>query len=315
MAGSSGTDKRVAYVIETTGGVTPTTPAFNVVSFEEANFTANSIIKEVKTQQSKGSVQALVRNGFEHSGSASGDLIYGVYDDFLALMLQSDWDNDVLLNGLNSKTMSVEVAIPQGKGGALTHMRYRGVEATGGTLTMEAQESVKLSLDFLAVGSDNATADAIAGATYVSPTSITPISAGKDLGLLTMAGFAPLDCIQSLEISISLDGKEEQPRIGSDDACGINQGAFNVEMQAKFYVEEGFNAIYNAARNGGSNFALSFTLGSVSGEKYLVEFPKCEFPQGELEGNMEETLFLNTTIRALYDEATGNVMKITRAVA
>jgi hypothetical protein len=251
--------------------------------------------------------------GINVTGEYEDTLKYGVNDDLLATLLQGSWVANVLKNGLEYKTISVENTIPAGAGGVPTFLRYRGVEAQGGSLTLKARSPASISFELFGIGSDNATVTGIAGATYTDPVDVNPISSGADIGTITMTGYS-IDCMESLEINMAFENRDAQPRIMSDDFCGVTRGVFLPVLTANMYIEDNFIDFYNAARNRDDvDFAMTIPIGSVTGDKYLISFPACRF--GETEVDMSgASLMQKIQILPKYDTGIGAVMQITRAV-
>ena len=100
MAGATNTERGSGYILESIANTTPSTPAFKSLPFSALNLTANPRVREQKSITAGGQRTGLTRSGFGVSGSASGGLIYGEYDDFLASLFQADWASDVLKNGV-----------------------------------------------------------------------------------------------------------------------------------------------------------------------------------------------------------------------
>lgn len=312
MTGTASNQLRSAYVAETTAGTTPSTPGFTTSDVAIA-MTATPTMVESKTQHAGGARSGVSVGALPVTGSMSGSLIYGNYDGWLESMLQGAWSTNVLKDGKAVKSFTVENAMPAGAGGTNTMLRYRGVEATNGTITLASNADVQFSLDLLGIGSDDATTTAITGATYTDPTNTTPLASGLDVGTITYAGYT-LDCFESSTITLAYENRDAQPKIGSFDACGITRGAFVPTIAARAYVEGNFLAIYNAARANHSTFAVTYTIGSVSGSKYTLLFPRCSFGAGDIDASGAAAM-QDISILPQYDTTEDCVLKITRAVA
>ena len=120
-------------------------------------------------------------------------------------------------------------------------------------------------------------------------------------------------CMRSATINFNMEAKDPQPQIGSDDLCGIRRGAASPTITGEFYIDDGFMAIYNAARSG-DGLTLSIPLGSVSGSKYTIEFPNAELLVADNEISGDDA-FQTFTIQGLYDTTEGCAVKITRGIA
>lgn len=314
MAGASNINRLYAYILETTQGTTPATPGFTRLPFATLNMTADPRVSENKNVAHKGQRSSIIRNGIAVSGSAQGPLIYGEYDDFLASLFQADWSSDVLVNGEGTVAMTIENTIPQGEGAAVAYNRYRGVEAVGGSIALAVGEQAQISFDLIGIGSDDAATSAISGATYTDVSSTDALSSHADIGVITMSGLGTLSCLRSLTMDFAIEGKDEQQKLSSNDLCGITRGAMVPTLSGEFYVEDSFVAAYNAAR-AGTDFALTVPIGSVSGSKYTIEFPSCEFTAANLQTGENGPAFQPVTIMPKYNSGIGGTCRITRAVA
>jgi hypothetical protein len=313
MTGSASSQLRSAYVAETTAGTIPATPGFTTLA-DAALITATPEIIEQRTLPALGARSGQAVGGITVSGTMGGKLVYGNLDPILETLLQGAWATNVLKDGKTVKTVAIENTIPAGVGGTSTMMRYRGVQAVGGSLVLASREEIGYSLDLRGMGSDAATTTAIAGASYSDPTNVTPLASGVDVGTVVFNGYT-LDCMARAEIQFAFEGREDQPKLASNDLCGIARGAFLPVITARIYVESNFLAIYNAARANHTAFSVTFPLGSVSGSKYTLEFPQCAFASGNLDFSGANAI-QEVVINPQYDATTEDcVVKITRAVA
>lgn len=313
MSGVSTSEIRSAYVNEATVGTIPATPGFTTLH-QPARLAAKPEIIWLQSQVAKGARSGQAFGHTPVDGSLESPLVYGVYDDLLATLLQSSWSSNVIKDAKDETTVAIENTFPAGAGGTDTMLRFRGVEAVGGALTLTASEAAQLSLEVVGRASDDGTTTAISGATYTDPTEGDPLSSGADVGTIVFDGYT-LDCMQSLEIALTFEDRDRQPRISSNDLCGISRGKFLPVLTANMFVEANFLAIYNAARARHTAFSVTVPLGSVSGEKYTIEFPLCHF--GETEIDMSGVnIMQQVQIVPIYDGTTENaVVKITRAVS
>jgi len=313
MAGTAPSEIVWASVVESTVDTTPATPAFIKSSLEIINFNALPNIREQRQQFAGRRVSSISRSGYTITGNGNGPLVYGEYDNLLASLLQNDWASDVLKDGLtDTNSLTFEQTLPQGAGGTNSYQRFTGVEAAGMTLRLEAEQDARVEFDFLGRTSVDATETAITGATYADPTNTNVLGSGADVGFLTL-GALTVPCLRSAELSVTMQDKERQPRVGSDSLCGIQRGACLPVLTGEFYIEDEFLELYNAHR-AGTEIAVTMPLGSVTGEKYTVELPAAEIVEGPV--NMSEAnVFQNLRIIGKYDETEDCALKITRAVA
>ncbi len=313
MSGVSVSEVRSAFVPETTVGTIPGTPAFQTLHTIAA-LSAKPDIVYLQSQSAKG---ARSGSGYGHlmvEGSLESPMVYGEFDDLLETLLQGAWSSDVLKDAKLEKTVAFENGTPAGAEGTMTMLRYRGVEAVGGSLNLVAGQAAQLAMQLIGRASDDGTTTALSGATYTDPTEGDPLHSGQDVGAITLSGYTA-DCIQSAEIQFEFEGRERQQRISSSDLCGVTRGKFLPRVNINFFVEENFLAIYNAARSRHSSFALTLPIGSVTNKKYTIEFPRCVFGETEIDMSGNEVM-QKVPVVPLYDEGgEESVIKVTRAVA
>lgn len=312
MSGTAASQIRSAFVSESTVGTIPATPSFTTLH-QPARLAAKPNITYMQSLTGKG---ARTGQGYNHTavdGTLESPLVYGVYDDMLATLLQSSWSSNVIKDGKAETTVAIENTIPAGVGGTDTMLRYRGVEAVGGTLNLQAEQAAQLSLTLMGRGSDDGTTTAITGATYTDPSEGDPLTSGADVGTIVFDGYT-LDCMEALEIAFNFEERDRQPKISSTDLCGITRGNFLPMLTANMYIEDNFLAIYNEARARHDAFSVTIPLGSVTGEKYTIVFPVCRFGSTEIDMSGANVM-QSVEIVPYYDGTTEDaVVKITRAV-
>lgn len=313
MTGAANNERQDAFIKEVTVGTTPATPGFKLAPFDTLQMAGNPRISEARLIAFGGQRSGIAHNGNAVAGSASGKLLYGEYDDFFESMFQDQWATEVIINDTEQYSLSIEQAIPQGVGAALTYNRFLGCEAVSGSIVITAGSDVEVNFDILGLTASNSTTTAIAGATYADPVNTNVLGSGDDIGEVDLGVLGTTDCIQNLTIDWGVESKDEQLRISSSSLCGINRGVMRPVITGQFYVEDNFLAIYNAALDG-TEFALTIPLGIVTTEKYTIEFPKCEFVEAPLLTSLDGPAFQPFRILPIYDATTVGTCKMTRAV-
>jgi hypothetical protein len=315
MTGIASNQLRSAFVAETTAGTTPSTPSFTN-SDVAINMTATPNMVEHRSLAAKGEAVQSAIAGIDVTGNMSGPMIYGAYDDFFESLLQGTWSSNVLKNGKDTQSFTIENTIAAGAGGTSTMMRYLGVEATGGSLTLASNADATFAFDLTGMGSADTSTSAITGATYTDQTERAPLTSGIDVGTIAFNGYT-LDAFESATINFNYEGREAQNVIGNTfTKGGITKGALLAEITARVYVDANFASLYNAARDSDhSLFSVTFPLGSVSGSKYTLVFPTCKFVTANLDFGGNDAM-QDITIRAMYDETTEDAsVKLTRGVS
>jgi hypothetical protein len=105
----------------------------------------------------------------------------------------------------------------------------------------------------------------------------------------------------------------EQPVVASIAPAGIGSGRFEATGSVEFYLE---NSSIIDLFLAGTATSLSFTIGTVTAEKYTFNCPniKLENVQHSAGGN-DQDVMIRADFRALYNSGIGGTMRITRAVA
>lgn len=315
MTGIASNQLRSAFVAETTAGTTPSTPSFTN-SDVPINMTAVPNIIEHRSLAAKGEAVETAIAGIDVTGNMSGAFLYGAYDTLLESLLQGSFSSNVLKNGKTTKTVTVENGIAAGQGGTVTMARYQGCEVTGGTLTLTSNADINFAFDLVGMGSSDTATSIITGATYTDQSERTPLTCGVDVGTIAFNGYT-LDAFESATINFNYEGREAQNQLSNTfTKAGITKGALLPEITARVYVDSNFASLYNAARDSDhTQFSVTFPLGSVSGSKYNLVFPKCKFTTANLDFSGNNAM-QDITIRAMYDEAVEDAsVKLTRAVS
>ena len=311
MAGTNSNMIRSAFSVETVAGLLNTSPVWRTTHML-TTFTDETKRYHQESLPGNGATQgdALLDRTVVGKVNAA-PMTYTLYDAFLESMLRSTFAADVMTNGIGRQTMSFENSFPAGVGGALSYLRYRGVEATAGQIKIDADMAVTQSFDLLGmIGNDTAGA-ALAGATYVDPANKDPFAAQADVGAVTFAGYTP-DAIASMTIDFQYKTIDAQSAIGQDLLIGIARGGLLPVITVKFYVDTNFAAFRDSVRQTAQTpFKITVNLGSVTLKKYKLEFWSCyaDMTAPDYTGS---SMFQTVTFRPQYSAANNGVVTITR---
>jgi hypothetical protein len=132
MANASQT--RLAYVAESTYGVTPATPTFQKLRYTAEGLGAN--IENVTSNEIRAdrNVSDLIQVGSSAGGNVDFELSYGSYDDFLESLMFSTFSTNVLKNGVTEKSFTLEKTFETGATDQFH--RFTGAIANGFNLSM-----------------------------------------------------------------------------------------------------------------------------------------------------------------------------------
>lgn len=305
---------QLAYVAETNWGETPATPAFQVarITGESLNITRETATSSELRADRNITDQIPISGGA--GGGVNFELSYGSFDDFIASLLYSDWQANVITNGAKRKSMTLEKRFYRGTdvGGAplYEYFRYRGMIANTMELSVTASEVITGSFDMMGLGGE-VSATGFTGGTY-NPATVTDVmSASEHVGSLTMSSLvSPKLRAISLTMTNNLAGANV---VGSMDYADIGAGQFGVSGNIEAYFET--RHMYEKFLSGES-VGLELMLGKTGGQRYRITMPKIKFSSGEVvAGTTNEYVMCNMGFQALYDAGIGATVKIERAVA
>lgn len=300
---------QLAYIKETAWGVTPTTPAWQILRLtgESFNITRDTVTSSELTPTRDITDQVHVSGGA--SGGFDFELSYGAFDDIIASLLHSEWISDIISNGVKQTSLSFEKRFITGDA-THSYMRYAGMVADTMSLSLEANAIATGSFGFMGKGG-TVTDAKLTGATYNEATEERVISGSSHIASLSFGSFSsPKILSLGLEISNNLMAANV---LGSLDHASIGAGQFNVSGSVEMYFED--SAVYNAFLSA-TDMALNITIGTSTAKKYNISLPRVRFSTGEVLATGANSYIMNSmTFQALRDDTTNNTMTITRKVA
>lgn len=311
FADTSGT--RLAFVTESTEGTTPASP-----SFTNLRFTGENLIGEKQTVTSQeirddGNVPDVTRVGGQVSGGFNFELTYATFDSILESVMCGTWATNVLVNGRDRKAFTFEKTFETGA--TDVYRRYAGCLVGSINLDIVAQQIVTGQATVMG-RSYSAASAALSGATYAASNTKKVMNAAADFASLTIGSVSPALRVRRIQLAMT-NNLRAQTEIGTDGLAGIGLGQFVVTGSVEAYLEN--KAILDLLDNHTSS-SMTFTVGSVTAEKYTVSLPKLYMTAGDAvtPGNNQDVM-VNMQFQAIYDNsgspANDHTMKITRAVA
>lgn len=307
MAIASGSGLRVAYVPETSFGVTPATPTFEILRTTGGGLRTNKATGTSNELNPDRNVRDEFLLGIDVAGDYNFELSYGALDDLLEGLLCSAWASDVLKNGTALKSFTFEETLEMGATDSFS--RFTGVMVNSMSLAIAARAAVTGSLNLMGKEETLATA-ALAGATYTAAPSEPISTSSANVGSLSVASSSPKVRSLNLEINNNL---RSRTLVGSKFTEEFGAGRFDVTGSIEAYFES--NTLYQSVLDHGGG-ALSFTVGNAANKRYTILLPKIIFGNGEKRiGGNDDDVVVNIPFRAVYDTTEAASIKITRAVA
>ena len=306
MADTSQT--QLAYITETTYGTTPSTPAFTNVRYTSESLKAarqNVQSEEIRRDRN---VPDLIQVGGNAAGGVNFELSYGAFDDFIESALFSAWSSDVIKNGVDQTSFTLEKIFENGA--TDQHFIFTGAVVNSMSLNIQAQQQVAGSFEFLCK-SGSMTETAITGSTYTDAPTNDAMNAATDFASLSVTGAtAPAITGLTLEISNNL---RQKPVVGSLDSYGIGAGQCVVTGTITAYFE---NSDLMEQFLAGTATDLSFSIGGATENKYDIVIPRLKFSDGDVPtGGNNQDVIQTLQFTALYDPTEECAIKITRTPA
>jgi len=307
MAFSASADSsraQLRYVVETTPGVTPSTPTMKNLRFTGESLNANRTTASSTEIRSDRNVTDLVTTGVTATGDINIELSYGEFDDFLESALQGTWTTNVLKNGTARKSFTIEKEFSD----VSKFQVFTGCEVTQFALNLNAGEFVNGSFGIMARGATDATATA---ATSVTPSLTNPVyNTTYHMSNLTINGVAYTDGLKTFSFSLNNNAREQR-QIGSPNLAGVGMGQALLTGSLNAYFASG-TAIVNAYNND-TPVAIEFTL-TAGGHSYDFLLPAVKFSSKKVvAGAINQDVQLEMGWQAILDATAGCEIKITRS--
>lgn len=302
---ASGSDVRVAYVAETSFGVTPSTPTFKVMRVtstglrsEKATATSDEI------RQDRNVIDEMLV-GRDASARFPFEMSHASFDDMIEAALMGTWASDVVANGTARRSFTFEET--RELGATDSYSRVRGCMVDTLSLSITAREKITGQIGLMGVQETMATA-IVSGATYTAANSEPVMTASAHVGSISVGALSAKVWSLSFEVN---NGLRRRPVVGSLYSEEFGYGMANVTGTLEAYFES--NALYSAMLNHES-VAIAATFGVDANKKYTISLPKAILGNGEIRGaNNTSDIMVSIPFRAVL--SSGRSIEITRAVA
>ncbi|MDR7036111.1 hypothetical protein J2X36_000847 [Methylobacterium sp. BE186] len=310
MAIASGSGRRIAYVAETVFGTTPDTPSFKTFRSTGGGPRTNKTTGTSDEIQPDRNVRDEFQLGQDVAGDYNFELAYGNLDDLLEGALFSAWATNVLKNGSNLKSFTLEETLDLQ--GASSYSRFLGAVVNTLSLSIGARAKVTGAVGIMAQKETLDTA-IVSGATYAAPGTDPISTASANVANLTLSGVTPNPKVRSLTLEVN-NNLRTRPLVGNLYTESFGYGMCDVTGTLECYFES--NTLYAAALAHSGGGALSFTVGNAANKKYTVLVPKLILGNAERRpGGNTDDVMVSIPFRGVYDSTAACSLQITRAVS
>ncbi len=301
---------QLAYV-STADGAVPATPTWKVWRATGGGLRLNKSTVTSDERRADRNVPDLIQTGQDWAGDYQCELSYGTHDDLFAALLRGTWSTNVLKNGVTKALFAFEHRRQLGAGYSFS--RFTGVQVNSCSFSLQSRSKVTMTFNAMALAEVLGTA-IVSGATYTAANTKAIADASNSVSALSISSAAILDPVVVRSLNFDLTNNlRTRPAVGSKFSSEFGTGRFEATGTIELYFSS--NEAYQAVLDHGSA-AISFTVGTVTNEKYTFLFPKCVLGGGQVqEGGNDEDVIASIPFTAVYDATEACSLKITRAVA
>lgn len=305
--GASTNEVQLAMIAESDWGVTPATPAFDVMRLTSENFQPGKETVESSELRADRNIAETIMVGQSAEGNMDFELSYETFDEILAAALFSQWSGDSIVNGVTATSFTAERKTPLGSGDS--YDRFLGLVPNTFSLSITAKQIITGSVAFIGRGMEVGST-ALADATYTPANQARIMTAATSVGSLAIGGLSPAPRIRSLTLELN-NNLRAQDEIGNIFNAGVAPGNFMVSGSLEAYFSSGALA---QAYLDHDDISLQFTLGDEAGSRYLINVPRVKLT-GDLGKNAsgaDADVMLNLNWTANFSSAIDGTIEISR---
>lgn len=302
MPSAQNASRQYAYVVESTFGTTPVTPAtklFEVVTFD-ANLNAD--------QLTDPSIRADRQTSFSRRGNlgAEGDIEVVLcpdnYDWALEALLQGTWASNTLKVGSTARSFSIE----EGFMDLAQYQVFTGMSFNSMSMTITPDDLVTASFGMIGYG-----ASALSGTSIdASPDPITIKDKFFHEGGTINEGGSAIAFMTSINLEIT-NNMSGNYALGNTSYRSLSSGKVDVTGTVTALFESA--ALYNKFKNG-TDSSISFTLTAGSpAETLTFNLPKVKYTSGGFTRGTDGPVLVELGFTAVYDTTAQSTIVITRS--
>jgi hypothetical protein len=295
---------RLAFVRETTPGVTPATPAYLVARITSEGLNYNPTTQLSNELNPDRQVTDVIVSG----GSSGGDVSYEIsrnpwFEEMMSAVLGNDWDEtlaDRLEVGPLLKTYTIEKRFTI-DGGIPEYDYHRIIEAAVDAMTLTFTPGGPNTGSVTILGGTYSRQDTeIVGSTYGDPGQ-KPVMIGSEVFPIKIT-IASVDytgwCLSALTVNFKNNARAIEC-LGTVGAAEVVLGRFEAEVTAQIYVQSATKELMDAFLLG-QEIAFEFTTADSLGNSYLFQFPRIRVASAQqVAGGTNTDVVLAATMQAL----------------
>lgn len=294
MSFAQGSRSRLAYVVETSFGVTPGSPNLTLLPFNSHTLSLSKDTLESGEIRSDRMVDIARHGAYQVQGNIEVDFRADDYDDLIESAMFSTFDTDNIIRiGTTQKFLTIE-------DGALDIGRYQTYTGMGvNSFAMTVQNNAIVKATFGLMGKTMAVASATidTDGTVTDSSGNQPYDGNNYIANVNEAG-SPIANVTSVEFT--LENNMNPAFVIGSPACadmGYGRARITGTMTAHFENNTLLDKFINEVES-----ELEFTLDdNISGNAYRFWFPRIKFNGGDIPVSDESHRFITMPFVALRD--------------
>jgi len=291
----------VSYAKEETYAVKPG-GAFQRTRFTGESFRLNDTQQRPEEINLLAEVSQAVTTQLSVSGTLSGALSVGTYDDLLSGIMGADWQEDgSIINSNMVKTWSLLQAIGDG------FFLRPGAFCTRAQLSFPQGGFATAAFDFTCARQEKNLADP--AESYTPAPSGAVLDTVGNFGSFKLGGQVPVGVLRQVDITLTRDGADSDYGIGQAYACGIRPGQFMAEGQVQIFFKDW--SLYDRYVAGWSG-AIDIEVMDATGNGYRFTFLNGRLQNPEINAGSRNTSIVATFALQGNPQTGGGTFRITR---
>lgn len=302
MAVAGGSLARLAYIPEVTWGTTPSTPAFQQINPTSHSLGLGKDTFQSETIRSDRQVADFRHGVRESAGEIGFEMRASSFDDLIQAAMMGTWTGDVLKAGTTRRSFTIERFFSD-----VTRYR-RTVGAEINSFSLECPATGIVTGTFGVIGKDDTGGGTvISGATYTADNENTVFASPE--GDISIGG-SSVSVVTAVKFSLE-NSIENQAVVGQTTKIRGAAGRSNITGEVTAFYSD--DTLLDAFDNETST-ELEFTV-TDGANTYTFTFHNIKFNGGKPEVSGEREISITLPFQAIYDDAEGTQLTITRVIA
>ena len=307
---ATGSGHSAGYIVESTYGTTPATPAFTNLRLTSTSLGLSKTALESNELSSTRQVLHYRHGNKQVGGDIGFELSYGTFDDFLEAALGGTWATDTpsagidqLKAGLTRRSFTIERKF--GDLDTPEYHRYTGCEINSMSLSVAPDAMVTGSFSMIGQDYSPGNTSIITGATYPAGTTTEPFDSFT--GTIDEGG-STIGIVTALEMSLE-NGLNPLFVVGSDTTLEPGIGKLRASGTVTVFFQDStmLNKFVNETAS-----TLELTLLDPAGNEYYFHLPNIKYNGGQPDTSDDSEITLSMPFVALYDATEASAIVIER---